>query len=71
MARDTTPGHRLRTIICIVLVSCFLLAFFNPLRWWFPRRGGERSPGTTTGWLQDAGPQPGGPSTSTCRPRLV
>ena len=70
MARDTTRGHRLRTIICIVLVSCFLLAFFNPLRWWFPRRGGERSPGTTTGWLQDAG-APAEPGTSKCRPRLV
>ena len=71
MAFDTTPGHRMRMIVCIVLVSCFLLAFFNPLRWWFPRRGGERSPGTTTGWLQDAGPPPAEATTGTGRPQLV
>ena len=58
MPRETTLGHRLRTTVFVVLVSCFLLGFFNPLRWWFPRDPGERSPGTTTGWLHDAGSQP-------------
>lgn len=70
-ARRIRNRRRVRTITCVIVVSCFLLALFNPLRWWFPRRGGERSPGTTTGWVDDAGSRPGELSPASCRRQLV
>jgi hypothetical protein len=61
----------LHAIIGAVIVSCLLLGIFNPLRWWYPRTPGERSPGTTTGWLDDAGAPPTEIDPDSYRRRLV
>ncbi|MCP3903874.1 MAG: hypothetical protein GY715_09585 [Planctomycetes bacterium] len=41
----------MRTALLVLALGCFAWWIVNPLRWWFPRHGGKRSPGTTTGWV--------------------
>ncbi len=45
------PVRRVWTALCVLTVGVFLWWLISPARWWLPRHGGDRSSGTTVGWV--------------------
>jgi hypothetical protein len=45
------PARRVWIALCVLTVGVFLWWLISPARWWLPRHEGDRSSGTTVGWV--------------------